>query len=238
MSARTGVYARRDIHTYIGQQAGWGGDFGDGRSFYWGHNKSRWRAIPVIERDAVKRVREACQAEVDGPGGHRTNYSLVGYLFSVPPFRALAWARKNNVGDKAHCAALAARILSRALPSIRLPCSDAWYGPSTLFIELSTKTRMQSYHEHITDITPTTLSLPEQHELDHARETLMCGTDESVKHLTSAACAMACRHQARLAIRERATAFDSTRTRVLEIGIARMLLRWSLVQNSPSPFQC
>jgi hypothetical protein len=123
-------------------------------------------------------------------------------------------------------------VLSRALPSLNLPYSDAWYGPSTLFIELSKKVRMNAYNEHITETTPSTISIPEQQEITNARETLLSGSNDAVCKLTTAACNMAVTHQAQLVIKERATTFDSARMRVLEKGLARMLLRWSLMQNN------
>jgi hypothetical protein len=218
-----------EVHfsTYLGRHAAWGSEFGNGAAFYMGYNEARWRAIPVMGAKALRRMRQECALEADAASA----YSLAGYVFSVPPFRALASVRNNGVGDPAHCAALSARVLSRALPSLNLPCSDAWYGPSTLFIELSKKSRMHMYDEYVVDTTPDYVSLSEQQELKKARETLLSGHDDAVRTLTTGACNMAVKHQAYLVIRERATASDSARMRVLEKGLARMLLRWSLIQN-------
>lgn len=218
-----------DVHfsTYYGRHAGWGSDFGDGAPFYFGYNESKWRAIPVMGTKALERIRTQCAAEAEA----ETAYSLAGYVFSVPPLRAFASARNNSVGDPAHCAALSARVLTRALPGLNMPYSDAWYGPSTLFIELSKKARMNAYNDHILETTPSTLSLPEQQEISNARETLLSGSNDAVGRLTTTACNMAVAHQSQLVIRERATSSDAARTRVLEKGLARMLLRWSLTQN-------
>jgi hypothetical protein len=218
-----------EVHfsTYYGRHAGWGSDFGTGEPFYGGWNENKWIAIPIVGAAAIERLRKECalEANVDTP------YSLTGYLFSVPPLRALASARDNGVGDPAHCAALSARVLSRALPAISLPYSDAWYGPSTLFLELSKKARMTAYHEHISETTPSTLSLPEETERTVARETLLSGSNDSVAALSTHACNVAVEYQAHLVIKERATGGDTARMRVLEKGLGRMLVRWSLCQN-------
>jgi hypothetical protein len=221
---------RGEMHfsTYYGKHAGWGSDFKNSESFYTGENGSRWRAIPVMGRGILSKLRRECASEADVA----TEYSLVGYVFSVPPLRALSSVRDNSVGAPAHCAALAARVLTRAIPSIDLPCSDAWYGPSTLFIELSKQSRMQLYDEYITDTTPATLSLPEQQELSNAKETLLSGTDAAVRTLTTDACMSAIRRQSHLVISAKAAGDVSPRTSVLEQGLARMLLRWSTLQNA------
>jgi hypothetical protein len=177
--------------------------------------------------NALARLREECSAEANA----ETAYSLTGYLFSVLPLRALASMRPNSVGSPAHCAALTARVLTRALPALNLSCSDAWYGPSTLFIEVANQSRMKAYQEFIADTTPDTLSLPEETYIRYARETLLSGTDDAVRRLTISACNMAVEAQARLVIKERATASDPGRMRVLEKGLARMLIRWSSVHN-------
>jgi hypothetical protein len=218
-----------EVHfsTYYGRHAAWGSEFGDGKPFYFGYNETKWRAIPIMGHKALQGLQGECAAEAEA----ETPYSLRGYVFSVPPLRALAGTRYNGVGDPAHCAALSARVLTRALPTLNLPYSDAWYGPSTLFIELSKKVRMNAYNEHVTETTPATLSISEQEELSNARETLLSGSNESVRKLTTTACNMAVAHQSHLVIKERATTSDAARMRVLEKGLARMLLRWSLMQN-------
>lgn len=218
-----------EVHfsTYLGRHAAWGSEFGNDKTFYMGHNESKWRAIPIMGKNAIERVRQECSAEAN----LETPYSLAGYVFSVPPLRALANTRKNDVGDPAHCAALCSRVLTRAIPTLNLPCSDPWYGPSTLFIELSKKSRMSVYEEHVTETTPAILSLPEQQDIKNALENLLSGTNQAVSMLTTTACNTAVKHQAHLVIKERATASDPGRMRVLEKGLARMLLRWSLFQN-------
>ena len=219
-----------EVHfsTYLGKHAAWGSEYGNDAAFYMGHNESHWRALPVMGKDALKMTRRSCTEEADVP----TPYSLSGYVFSVRPLRAFAQWRDNTVGSPAHCASLCARVLSRAIPAIQLPCSDAWYGPSTLFIELSKQKRMADYHEHITETTPSVISIPEQNEWQQARETLLSGDNEAVRMLSTNACKEAVTHQAHLVIKERATTTDEARIRVLEKGIARMLIRWSVLQNT------
>lgn len=222
-----------EVHfsTYLSRHAGWGSDFGGARqatNFYLGTNNSRWRAVPIISTKAIERVRAACQDEALCS----TAYSLAGYAFSAPPLRAIASMRDNTVGAPAHCAALTARILSRAIKTLKLPQSDAWYGPSTLFLEIAKKGRMTSYDNYIEETRPAVLSLPETDEITSARTALLSGTNDDVKRLTTNVCNMAVAEQSRLLIKERATNKDPKRIVTLEKGLAQMLLRWSCLQNT------
>lgn len=222
-----------EVHfsTYLGRHAGWGTDFGgakQAKGFYLGTNGSRWRAVPVISTKAIERVRAACQDEALCS----TAYSLLGYAFSAPPLRAVAAVRDNAVGAPAHCAALTSRVLTRAIKTLNLPQSDAWYGPSTLFLELTKKARMTSYDDYINETRPAVLSLPETDEITLARTALLSGTDEEVERLSTNSCNMAVAEQSRLLIKEQATNKDPVRVVSLEKGLAQMLLRWSCLQNS------
>lgn len=215
--------------TYNGQRASWGERYEQDPTFYTGFNFDKWIAIPVRGDGAVSRLRAECEQEVQ----KETPYSLLGYLFSVPPLRALASIRRNGVGAPAHCAALTARVLSRAIKDLNLPCSDAWYGPSTLFSELGKSERMKKYQGEINDTTPNVTSLPEQHELECAYEALMSGSDEDVRRLTITQCMLAVNYQASKVIDSRAGPQQDHGT-VPEHGLARLLIRWSTVRNQQS----
>ena len=219
-----------DVHfaTYLGRHADWGSGFGSGKAFYCDeHNEARWRAIPVMHRGALHRLHKECAREADA----QTAYSLTGYLFSIPPLWVFSALRPNSVGSPAHCAALSARVLDRALPSLKLPHSDSSYGPSTLYAELATHNRMREYDEYLTDTKPAVLSVVEKEEIDNARETLLSGTDEEVRRLSTRDCNLGIAAQSDLVIRERAASSVEANMSVLERGLARMLLRWSILQN-------
>ena len=120
--------------TYLGRKAGWGFSFGDS-TFYTELNAGLWRAVPVYNKGLAARLRHELQFHVDTP------YSLSRYSCSIPPLRAFASWLPDQPGDPAHCAALTARCLKRALRSLGntliLKRASPWYGPTTLLLELS-----------------------------------------------------------------------------------------------------
>ena len=132
--------------TYLGTKgADWSTGYGNGMDFYLNPkgNGNSWRAVPIFSIDAVDRVRTECHDHVHTPYPSMTR--LLNYPFSVPPLRAFAGWLDDQPGAPAHCAALTARILRRAIPEVGLPNPSAWYGPSTLFLELSRRGRMVAY---------------------------------------------------------------------------------------------
>ena len=65
------------------------------------------------------------------------------YPMSIWPLRAFSGFLDDRINAPAHCAALSARILRSALPEVSLPQPSHWYGPSSLYLELSTPERME-----------------------------------------------------------------------------------------------
>lgn len=130
------VDGKEDAHfaTYLGRTAGFGASFGANQAdFYMNQNAGLWRAVPIRAKHAAAKLRAELGWHVDTP------YSLARYACSVPPLRAIAGVLSDVVGAPAHCAALTARILKRALAvDSPLTHSSPWYGPSTLYIELTT----------------------------------------------------------------------------------------------------
>ena len=121
---------RTQFATYFGRQSAWQTDKIDGYNYYLVENAGRWRAVPIFQANAGAMLRNEADMEL---GVH---YSLARYLSAVPPGRWLA----NFVADKrrspAHCATLTARVLRNS--SVYTPIhTSAWYGPSTLYHELS-----------------------------------------------------------------------------------------------------
>lgn len=120
---------RTQFSTYIGRVSGWQTDKHDSANYYLAENAGRWRAVPVFQGDAARKLRDECDAEL---GVH---YSLLRYATSVPPLRWLSSMVADSRRSPAHCATLAARVL-RNSQVYRPVHSSAYYGPTTLFHEL------------------------------------------------------------------------------------------------------
>lgn len=221
-----------DVHfgTYLGKSANWGSGFGDSLSYYLNPdgNGPAWRAVPVVAHGAISRLREECEQHVGTPYGdvHR----LFNYPFAVPPLRSLAWTLDDSPKANGHCATLVARCLKRALPELHIAEASAWYGPSTLFLELSRKARMVSYHDRMAEMA-TTKSLPETEEATRAAEALLRGSDDAVRGLSDAECRagidMLCLKSVSAAAGD-----DVTAERLAQKQLARALLRASLLARN------
>ena len=217
--------------TYLGKSANWGSGFGDSINFYLNPNGNgrSWRAVPIVGHGAISRLREECAAHVDTPYGSAKR--LFNYPFSVPPLRSLAWALTDEPKADAHCATLTARCLKRALPELYIPEASAWYGPSTLFLELSRRSRMISYRDRMAEMA-TVQSLAETEEASRAAEVLLRGSDDAVRALCDAECTAGVDMLALKSVRA-AAAGDATIERLTQKQLARALLRASLVSRKP-----
>lgn len=215
--------------TYLGKNSGWGKSFGDSESFYLDPhgNGPSWRAIPIMANDAVQRLRTECEQHVSTPYGafHR----LFNYPFAIPPLRSFAWAVDDETLSPAHCAILTARCLRRGLPEIGLANSSAWYGPSTLFLELSRQNRMAAYSVEFEEL-QTKTSTVEQEEAVRAVEVLLRGSDEKVGELDDTSCQMGIELLAKKSVTASVSG-DTTVERVAQKQLARALLRYSIVQR-------
>ncbi len=220
-----------DMHfaIYLGKQAHWGSAFGGGRKFYLdpqGNAKS-WRAVPVVGQDAVDRLRAECAKHTGTAYGpmHR----LFNYPFSMPPGRSLAWLLDDTAGSPAHCASLTARCLRRALPELGLSRPSAWYGPSTLYLELARESRMVSYKKYLTE-TETVKATVELELAAKSADTLLRGSDESVVALSHDECQCGVNLLTSKVV-DAAIDGDTTAERLMQKNLARALLRWSQVNR-------
>tara|TARA_Y100000389_G_scaffold201673_2_gene244985 strand:+ start:85 stop:1014 length:930 start_codon:yes stop_codon:yes gene_type:complete len=175
-----------DLHfsTYLGASgAAWANGYGDGPNFYLNPkgNGASWRAVPVFARDAARRLRAECHKHVDTP--YPAMARLLNYPFSVPPFRAFASYLDNRRGVPAHCAALSARIMQSCMPELNVPNAAPWYGPSTLYLELSRQGRMVAYAARAR-AEATVQSIIDTEESARALETLLRGSDHDVRELS------------------------------------------------------
>jgi len=178
-----------EVHfaTYLGKSANWGSGFGDSANFYLNPdgNGGSWRAVPVVAHGALSRLREECANHVGTPYGSAR--WLFNYPFSVPPLRSLAWTLDDKPKANAHCATLTARCLKRAFPELYIPEASAWYGPSTLFLELARRARMLSYRDRMAEMA-TVKSLAETEEAANAAGVLLRGSDDDVRALSATEC--------------------------------------------------
>jgi hypothetical protein len=225
------VTAYDDMHfaIYLGKQAHWGSAFGGGRKFYLdpqGNAKS-WRAVPVVGQDAVDRLRAECAKHTGTSYGpmHR----LFNYPFSMPPGRSLAWLLDDTAGSPAHCASLTARCLRRALPELGLSRPSAWYGPSTLYLELARESRMASYKQYLTEA-ETVKATVEVERAAKSADTLLRGSDDGVVALSHDECQCGVNLLTSKVV-DAAIDGDPTAERLMQKNLARALLRWSQVNR-------
>lgn len=214
--------------TYLGNISGWNSRYTDQASFYLNRNIASWRAIPVRAPNAAQDLRSECTAShVGTPYG--TPWLLFKYPFSVPPLRAAAPLLNDDPQTSAHCASLAARCLRRAIPSIGLANSSPWYGPSTLYLEMSRRSRMQQYKKADDDVA-TIRSDIEVEEESTSAHTLLFESDDRVRALTLLQCKQGVEHLSKRAVDACATG-DEAIQRLTQNQLAKGLLRWTLVQH-------
>ena len=171
--------------TYLSKDADWGSSFAGGSEFYLGTNMKSWRAVPIFSLDASHRLRVEAQKHVGTPYGNP--YKLYNYPFAAPPFRVFASWIDNRVKAPAHCASLTARCIARALPELQLPHCAPWFGPSTLFLELTKKSRMEVVMSELED-RQHLKSVAEVEEVDSAMNVLLRGSDDAVRTLDTEQC--------------------------------------------------
>jgi hypothetical protein len=182
-----------------------------------GPQTGHWHAVPVYGgRGFARSVRALASTARHAP------YSIGRYVCSSPPLRVFSDALPDGIHAPAHCATLCARILKRCMPQTStLGHSSAWYGPSTLFEELTTPQRMAAQAEAWS---PTT----ERTTLDQtqALATLLRGRAVDCCGLTDAQCSGATTALAQKLMAERRSGND---TSSLQRELAVALFRWSQV---------
>ena len=126
--------------TYLGAKRGalWTSGLTDSKKFY---SSTAWSAVPIFTVDVERRVRAECNLHCGTP--YPPAALLWQYPMSIWPLRAFSGFLDDRINSPAHCAALSARILRNAIPEISLPQPSHWYGPSSLYLELSSPERME-----------------------------------------------------------------------------------------------
>tara|TARA_B110001452_G_scaffold198367_1_gene168343 strand:- start:7886 stop:8914 length:1029 start_codon:yes stop_codon:yes gene_type:complete len=219
-----------EVHfaTYLGKDANWGSAFSQSRDFYLGDNLPAWRAIPIMSLDAPHRLRKEASKHVGTPYGNVRR--LFNYPFSVPPLRCFSNWIDNSVGAPAHCASLTARCLSRALPEMALPHPSPWFGPSTLFLELTSRARMSLYKDRVEEMNHLR-SLPENEEVESTVSMLLRGSDESVRKLDDGQCSAAMEWLSTRVV-DAIVGQDTAMERLTQHQLGVALVRWSQVKRS------
>ena len=221
--------------TYLGRKAGWGTTFENAEDFYLGKNFDAWRAIPIVAWDAPQRLRSVCESQ-HVETEYAAWYRLYNYPFSVPPLRSFAWALEDEPKTPAHCAALTARCIRHALPESELPNSSAWYGPSTLFLEMGRKARMQGYQKQLNDMGPP-LSESEtaanEEDANIGENALLRGSDRDVKELTQLQCHLGTEKIAKKGI-EATLRDDPIMARMWQKHLGKSLMKWAHVRGALS----
>ena len=220
-----------DVHfsTYLGKWADWGSGFPGGGEFYLGKNQLLWRAVPIMAMDAAPRLRRELEAHRETPYGSCA--TLYRYPFSVPPLRAAAGLLSDTPKvTPAHCASLAARCLKAGLPELGLPNPSAWYGPTTLYLEMTRAGRMRSYAQQRQELEHLR-TLPEHECTVDAAETLVMGSDLQVMELDCELCTDAVEHLCDRVVRLGVGGDVAQQVEAQQV-LGRALVRWSQLQRS------
>tara|TARA_B100001109_G_scaffold242059_1_gene226702 strand:+ start:4780 stop:5652 length:873 start_codon:yes stop_codon:yes gene_type:complete len=207
---RAGERAPVNFATYIGERSGWKVDRRENEKYYLRLHANRWRAVPVFGRQAARKVRATCN------GSENIEYSLLRYVTAASCFRGIASMVPDLPRSPAHCATLVARVLKQSIGSIPRP--SAWYGPASLFAELSEQLRRRG-------IAPMASELDIESLLRERR--LLGGTDAEVRSMADAEALDAIRVLT-LKVAAAAHQGDAVSQRMLQKQLANGLLRWSV----------
>lgn len=209
---------RTQFATYLGRSSGWQTDRADGYNYYLLQNSGRWRAVPVFQLNASEKLRRECDMEI-GVG-----YSLARYLSAVPPGRWVANWMPDQRRSPAHCATLTARVLRNA--QIYAPKhTSAWYGPSTLYHELTHQAAWQGERMGAGQWA----GMP-AHTAEHAEQMLRGVMDAAtVQSVGDARCTDAV-HALTMRACNALLRSDAVAQRTTQVQLATALLRWVLLR--------
>ena len=166
--------------TYLGAKRGalWTSGLTDSKKFY---SSAAWSAVPLVATDVERRVRAECNLHCGTP--YPPAAVLWQYPMSIWPLRAFSGLLDDRINAPAHCAALSARILRNAVPEIQLPHPSHWYGPSSLYLELSKPERME---RALATQRPVVRSQVEDERDEKLADTLTLHSDDDVVAMSAA----------------------------------------------------
>lgn len=211
---------RTQFGTYFGRQSGWQTDKADNTAYYLIDCANRWRAVPVFGANAASLIRRECDAELGVP------YSLARYVSATPPFRYFANWLPDQRRSPAHCATLTARVLKNALSDSAPARASAWYGPTTLFHELSGTATWRGERMGASSYT----GMPV--ETATAVEQLLRGvmSPETVSEVGDVKCLEAVRALTMRAV-SALTSGDDVAQQLTQKQLATALLRWTILRE-------
>ncbi len=166
--------------TYLGAKRGalWTSGLSDSKKFY---SSTAWSAVPIVATDVERRVRAECNLHCGTP--YPPAAVLWQYPMSIWPLRGFAGLLDDRINAPAHCAALSARILRTAVPEVQLPQPSHWYGPSSLYLELSRPERMEWA---LRALRPVVRSQVEEERDEELAEMLTLHSDDEVVGMSTA----------------------------------------------------
>ena len=204
--------------TYLGSKSGWQLGHNENVEYYLrGENAGRWRAVPCFGVDAVARIRHECELERGVP------YSMLRYVSSIYPFRALSGLLPDERRSVAHCATLTARVLKHALgDGAPTPEASNFYAPSSLYTAVAAHAAAVSAAWPV-DVADAETSGHVEHLL-RAPETA-----ETVAALGDAACAASVRALT-LRVCSELQGGDAVSNALAQRQLATALLRWTILR--------
>ena len=141
--------------------------------------RSSWSAIPIFALEGAEKLRRECNLHHGTP--YPPGFLLWQYPMSTWPLRAFSGLVDDRINTPAHCAALAARILRTALPTTyAMEHPSHWYGPSSLYLELATPTRMEAA---LARERPAVKAKVEEEALDRLADVLVQHSDDEVAEM-------------------------------------------------------
>lgn len=178
--------------TYLGSESGamWAGSLKNSMSFYGCSTpvaktetrrtaRSSWSAIPIFALEGAEKLRRECNLHHGTP--YPPGFLLWQYPMSTWPLRAFSGLVDDRINTPAHCAALSARILRTALPTTyAMEHPSHWYGPSSLYLEMATPTRMEAA---LARERPVEMANVEEEALDHLADVLVQHSDDEVAEM-------------------------------------------------------
>ena len=166
--------------TYLGAKKGalWTSGLTDSKKFY---SNPAWSAVPIYTTDVERRAPPSATCTAARPT--RQPPCCGSTRWSIWPLRAFAGFLDDRINAPAHCAALSARILRNAIPEIQLPQPSHWYGPWSLYLELSKPERME---RALAQQRPTVRSQVEDERDEQLADTLTLHSDDDVVAMSAA----------------------------------------------------
>lgn len=213
--------------TYLGSHADYQNEYDaiSGVDFYLIRNGQRWRCLPVFGKDAISRLRTACDANVGSP------YSLMKYPTSSHYFRNYSWIWSDKAMSSGHCATLTARVLRQAGIKCGISHRPPWYSPSSLYASIQEDVTMRLSETEISN-----LYTYDTEECEQSIESILRGplSARTMQQLGRDKCIDAIRHLTNrvLTISRPSSSATYAEQHLAERELADAVFKWSLLGTS------